>query len=262
MSLLELISQRSTCEASVFSLPNLLAEQAVVRLQSGAEKPVVDAPNLNLIIAESLANELLRDESADALRYADLLFQHGLSKHRFLTEVLPAAADALGRAWEEDRLTFTDVTHASGQLMEVARATMPPPPLDSMSHPQRQRALLARTPGEDHYIGLILAAQEMRRRGWSVRLELSGDPNVLKTAFSADEFDVIGFTIAGHGALPKLRETIKLARRKTSAENIVVGGWLAEQAPDDVLEAGADMAIGRSAVALEHLIQPVSIGLV
>lgn len=261
MSLLELISQRSTCEASVFSLPDLLVEQAFVRLKAdGEDAPELDIGKLNTIIAELLAHELLRDGTHDALRYADLLFQHGLSEQRFLGQVLPAAADALGRAWEEDRLTFADVTHASGQLMEVARAAMAPPTLETMNQAVRPRALLARTPGEDHYIGLILTAQELRRRGWLVRVELTGSQDALKAAYASDSFDVVGFAVSGKGVLPQLSEAAKQARRLNKNGCIVAGGWLADQTPGAVESAGADFAIGRKTGAIEHLMQHVAIG--
>ena len=239
MSLLELIARRSKVDASHFSLPDLLAEQALARI---AMQP---RHHLNLLISDCLAAELLREGTDNALDYVHRLLDHGISEERLLNGYIAGAADHLGVAWEEDDLSFSQVTHAMGQLLEVSRKIMSAPPSQKILAPNRPRVLLMRTPGEEHVLGMLLAAQDMRRKGWLVRIDLSGEVSGLAATTANIEFDVIGTSAACPGRLHSLHKTFNAARRAQPDAKIVLGGGLVGRDPMVAEVAEADLMVAR-----------------
>jgi methanogenic corrinoid protein MtbC1 len=80
------------------------------------------------------------------------------------------AARRLGRGWEEDSLSFADVTVAISQIFRLNQAFrqrhVP------LRRGREQLALFATLPGQQHNLGLVLAAEAFRREGWQVDLRL------------------------------------------------------------------------------------------
>ncbi|MEM8870612.1 MAG: cobalamin B12-binding domain-containing protein [Pseudomonadota bacterium] len=254
MSLLELIARRSKVDPSHFSLPDLLAEQALARI---AMQP---RHHLNHLISECLAAELLREGSANALDYVQRLLDHGVSEERLLNGYVAGAADHLGHAWEKDDLSFAQVTHAMGQLLEVSRSVMRAPPADKYFDPDRPRVLLMRPPGEEHVLGLLLAAQEMRRNGWLVRVDLSADIAVLATTTGALEFDIIGLTAACPARLPDLQRAIGAARRAQPDARIALGGGLVTLDRKTAEASGSDVTIARGSGIVKTIQKEFGLG--
>lgn len=248
MSILELIARRSSIDPASFSLPDLLAEEAMTHVR----RPAPEAGRSK--ISEVLAAELVREDPKVARRHVQSLLDHGVCEARLFDTYLAGAATALGACWEEDTLNFAQVTHAMGNLMEIARETMSPPPTQARLRPARPRVFLARTPGEDHIFGLILVAQKMRRRGWLVRVDLSGDVAALTAAFQAQRFDIVGFTASGHRCLPALQSSIAVTRRRQGDARVVLGGLMGDGDPDFAARMEADLALGRDTSPVERMI--------
>lgn len=254
MSLLEIIARRSKVDPAQFSLPSLLAEQALARV---ADRP---KHRFNRMIAECLAAELLREGPSTATSYAQELLDHGVPEEMVLNTYIAGAADHLGRAWEEDDLSFSQVTHAMGQLMQVTRKVASTPATAPFLRPDRPRVLLMRTPGEEHILGLLLAAQDMRRAGWLVRVDLSGEIAALAATTGAQEFDLIGLTAAEPARLEALVATIQSGRKAQPKANLIVGGGLVTHHLDVAERAGADLLVPRGPKTLKSISEAFDFG--
>ena len=66
--------------------------------------------------------------------------------------------------WEDDRVSFADVTVALCRLHDVMRnlSSSQPPATDTL--PQGRRALLVPMPGEQHTFGLVMVADFLPSR--------------------------------------------------------------------------------------------------
>ncbi len=222
------------------SLPDLLAGEALEQLGGGR-----DGRSHGLIVGHLVA-ELLQADPRRTPDYIEALLDHGISLERLINGYVPAAADLLGEAWCDDRLTFSDVTHASGMLMQIVRDYAPQPPAVIMARGgPPPRVLLVRPRGEEHVLGMTLVARAMRAAGWLVRVELTQDPAALSAALAGQHYDLIGLTASGPACEAAVAEVIGLGRRTQAAARIVVGGhWIVEE-PDAAARLGADAAIGR-----------------
>lgn len=102
-------------------------------------------------------------------------------------------------------------------------------------------AVLACTPGEQHALGLSIAADFLEAAGWEV-LELGGSVPALSLAelVAEEQPDVVALSTSTPSAVPPVRGTIDLLHALDPAPFVVLGGrvWRTHPAPD-----GADAVV-------------------
>ena len=207
--------------------PSLLAEPARALVSPGDVRDFVQ-------------DMLACDDSWQAL--TDRLRAQGMAVGDIYMHLLSPAAQELGRMWDEDLCSFTDVTVAVGRIQRVLRA-LSPAFGHEVDHPQNgRRVLLVPAPGEQHTFGLAIVAEFFRSAGW----EVVGD-NEARTADPAalvrsEWFDVIGISVGSDARLDWLKSGIGAIRNASRNRSIgvLVGGpsFAADMAR--VREVGAD----------------------
>ncbi|MBD7984918.1 cobalamin B12-binding domain-containing protein [Sporosarcina sp. Sa2YVA2] len=106
-----------------------------------------------------------------------------------------------------------------------------------------KKVMLFGAEGEEHYIGLKMAAAVFKEFSWTVRYL---GPNLplqhAETAVNAWKPDVIAMTAALSYRLPKLKESVKVLANTEHAPTIIIGGRIAphvmfdmEAAPEQVI---------------------------
>ncbi|MGY6548973.1 MAG: cobalamin B12-binding domain-containing protein [Roseinatronobacter sp.] len=170
-------------------------------------------------MAERVAAHRARIDPDRVARFCDLLLTPG--KHSqalaFITALrddgatledvylgyIGAAARMLGERWEADAVTPLQVTNGAGTvyaLMRALRRTQTViPPLDT-----RHAALFASVPGEQHGIGVTMAADMFRQAGWDIDLQLGLDHPALLAHVTRTRPRVIGLSLSTHDRLPEL----------------------------------------------------------
>jgi MerR family transcriptional regulator, light-induced transcriptional regulator len=172
----------------------------------------------------------------------DRLLAQGLAVGDIYLHLLAPAAQELGRMWDEDLCSFTDVTVAVGRMQRVLRA-LSPAFGHEVDHPQNgRRVLLVPAPGEQHTFGLAIVAEFFRRAGWEVVGDSearTADPAAL---VRSEWFDVIGISVGSDARLDWLKAGIGAIRNASRNRSIgvLVGGpsFAADMAR--VRDVGAD----------------------
>jgi hypothetical protein len=97
--------------------------------------------------------------------------------------------------------------------------------------------LVVPLPGELHSLGAALDSEAMWHQGWNPQSEFPNDNAALQKLLRADWFDVLDLTLSvalqRQHWLPRLAETIRLARRASRNQDLVVivgGRIFAEEA--------------------------------
>lgn len=163
---------------------------------------------------------------------------------------LAEASRRLGTWWDEDKVSFYRVTIAAGRIYAILRILrlqkqMPTPDL-------RRAAMFAAVPGENHTLGIAIAADLARDRGWDVELFLGHAHDELVEVLSKRETQLIGLSASTKRSLPALMKLIVAIRISKPKAKILICGPMATSdfGFDGVMKADAAASDFDSALAL------------
>jgi MerR family transcriptional regulator, light-induced transcriptional regulator len=221
-------------------------------------------PGAELLPAETLAagsehvdefvQLVLAQDDAAWQTFLDGLVGRGMPVEEIYLGVMGPAARELGRMWEEDECSWTDVTVGVGRMQRSMRA-LSPAFGHEVAHPaDGRRVLLLPAPGEQHTFGLSIVAEFFRRAGWEVVGDSeakAADPAAL---VRSEWFDVIGISVGYEARLDWLRSGIEAIRKasRNRAIGVMVGGPVLVADPSRAQAVGADATAidGRQAPAV------------
>jgi methanogenic corrinoid protein MtbC1 len=198
--------------------------------------------------AETFARMAVHSGHDALMAFIGASMREGVSLPSIYGDLLAPAARLLGAYWQEDRLSFSDVTIALGRLQRVVHELT----LHSAGHggeaigrgDQVHTALFLSAPGEQHTLGLSMVSDLFRRAGWVAQCDPSGDGRHANEMVSSQSFDVVGYTIACIEHLAPLRAAVMSIRRSTRNPHtlVMVGGQLLGERPDLARDVGADFS--------------------
>ena len=170
------------------------------------------------------------------------LREAGLDAEAIFLDVMTPAIRHLGDLWEDDRMSFIDVTSKSSFLQQMMRRLGSEWQAHGTSGGNR-RILLAPAPGEQHTFGLFLLAEMFLKAGWDTIIEPSASRENLCDCVGLQSFDAIGLSAGSGRSLPTIAACVRDIRNAASRKDmrVFLGGW-AFQTHELSLDAyGADM---------------------
>lgn len=193
--------------------------------------------------------------AVDDLAWSEAVEEHlarGLCSETLCMELLVPTARELGRLWEEDQISFADVTVGVGRLQRAMRALAPDFECCAGGSADGRRILLMVMPGDDHTFGISMVAEFFRRAGWDVVGHTDprcADPVGL---VASEWFDVVGVS-SGDGtrleSLPALITALRGASRNSTLA-VLLGG------PVLLLEDQLAARMGADGVASDARLAP------
>ena len=176
-------------------------------------------------MATALATALCDDTTDTADLMVEDLIDAGLSVEDVCLEHLAPAARCLGEWWETDRLPFTEVAMATARIQSMLRR-MPSGRMAPRSTLQNG-AVFCAVPGEQHTLGVMMAADLFRRNGWDVGLLIGVDHAEIVERLERDDRGVIGLSCSGDHSVDAL-ERLMIALRKCRGDaRIILSGQIA-----------------------------------
>jgi methanogenic corrinoid protein MtbC1 len=195
------------------------------------------APQLSRVYLEALRAA----DTAGAYRIASQALAEGLSLAALYQRVIAPAMHELGRLWQRGAITVAD-EHLATALTHRVLATLRPNPRDAEPRP-RPRVLLAAVPGEQHALGLQMAADLLEDVGWQpIYLGADVPTEALLQAIEVFSPDLLGLTVTMPDLTPVLEGTVTGVRTRHPLLHLVVGGQasasrkMREATPVDDLE--------------------------
>lgn len=145
---------------------------------------------------------------------------------------LALAARRLDMLWRDDRISFLQVKLAAARMFSVMRSlrahtAMPLPRSDL-------QAVFATVPGERHEIGVCMAADIFRERGWDIDTCLGLTHDELVDRIVTGEHYIVGLSASGSHAAPALARLVVALRLSAPAARIFVSGQIVRDARDIV----------------------------
>jgi len=210
------------------------------RFGDGLSEEVAGLTEFALASQTSRSRRLLRHLHDSGASFSDL--QLGL---------LVPSARRLGALWDDDSVSFFDVSLATGNLQQMMRFVA----LDlepAAPRPATGRSILvAPVPGDQHSFGAAMAAEFFRKGGWQVRYDPEPTRQRLCDLVAGAWTDVVGLSVAADRDLEAVRETIcgLRERSRNRALLVIAGGEALARNPQLIGAIGADAAIAALDVA-------------
>ncbi|WP_397542291.1 cobalamin-dependent protein [Roseovarius salis] len=199
------------------------------RLSAASPQRPFSAPAERL---DTFCDHLLKDDADGALALLQKEMRGGLSTRDVCLGYISGAARRLGDMWEADLVSFVQVTTASGYLYGLIRALRPETPDTAQPAPDTKNALFATVPGEDHSLGVTVAAEVFRDAGWDIDLCTGMGHNELVARISDTAPAIVGISVGGSGRMEALSTLCVSIRLIAPGALIVVAGAGTEGSTD------------------------------
>lgn len=196
----------------------LMAHEADPEVSCGGERmPPTDEE------VQKVALLAVREQVEEIILCLSTMAAEGLSFDSILLQVIAPAANWLGEAWNEDRLSFHEVTVGAGVLERIAAA------LGQDSDPPLRHGeliVLTAAPGEQHVVPIHLLGEALRHRGWAVHVDPNMDEEELVELAASDRLATVAFTCKEVERMEGVAEVIASVRAVSLNPHIsfAVGG--------------------------------------
>lgn len=182
---------------------------------------------------------LLRPEPDAALAFVAARRAEGMTRQAIHLTYVCDGARWLGLGWDQDRLSFLDVTVGVGHLCALMRALRAEADADRMRRDSRRCALFATVPGEQHCLGVTVAAAVFRDHGWHIDLHTDTEHDSLLDHIRRSACPVIGLSISTGRSVHALARLVASVRRV--APQIIIGVAYGQTPDRDALSDAADI---------------------
>lgn len=217
-----------------------LAREVVRRLAFRMPRTVKkeDLPNkseIDLLCAALLSRD---DQAADQFILAAR--RDGVELDAIYLGYVSGAARRLGEMWDNDEVSFVDVTTGCSKLYRIIRSlrhVIAPGIIDGRDE---FPALFALVPGETHTLGIEIATDLFRREGWDVDMMVGLDHEMLVEQSDRRSYRAIILVANSDSMIEPLTQLVLALRISHPLAHVVVAGNILKHHPDIIEVVGAD----------------------
>lgn len=207
-----------------------LPQSALSALAQEVVKRVADNLNVTLPLAvmprseeiDLLCMALSSPDDTVAITLIEEAQRKGAGYEALYRYYLAEAARRLGTWWNEDKVSFYRVTIAAGRIYAILRILRLQKQVQSGD--LRRTAMFAAVPGENHTLGIAIAADLARDQGWDVELFLGHSHDELVDVMTKRDTQLIGLSASTKRSLPALMKLIVALRISKPKAKILVCG--------------------------------------
>jgi methanogenic corrinoid protein MtbC1 len=215
-----------------------LAVEAIERMAANLRTAAQAARKPSPSQIDQLCKALLSRDLDAGTAMISGLGTEGASIDEIYNVYLAAAARRMGEMWENDEISFTDVTVGASRILAILRSLRDPH--RSTRSFNSRLALFATVPNEQHTIGISIAADLFRREGWDIELVVGASHEEILDRVSRSDALVIGLTAHGPQSLTALLKLIVAIRIVNPDVHVLVCGAIVDGAEDILDLTGAD----------------------
>jgi methanogenic corrinoid protein MtbC1 len=185
-------------------------------------------------LSRSYLEALRAADTAGAFRVASRGLAEGMPLATLYQGVIAPAMHELGRLWEKGAITVADEHLATALTHRVLAALRPAALADQSFEPESEkpRALLAAVQGEQHALGLRMAADLLEDAGFQT-LYLGADvpTEALRQAIRTLSPDLLGLTATMPESQGRLEDVVAVVRDEHPGLRLLVGGQASASCP-------------------------------
>jgi methanogenic corrinoid protein MtbC1 len=228
-----------------------LAREVIRRLSSRdtkLEKAPIEPTREEL---KNLCVALISDDDKAAAEMIIGVRAEGMAPEDIYLKYLAASARMLGKWWEEDRVSFVDVTVGTGRMYAIMRGMKHHfiPAFDLVE----KSAVFAAVPGETHTLGVRMAADLFRKDGWDIALKIGLDHDDLVSDIEKSPSSIVGLSVSGRHSVEALSRLVVALNICCPQAPLVVCGHDIEEIRPLLSLAGLDGVAGNVEEAKEQM---------
>ena len=200
---------------------------------------------------EAFAQLLLGPEQNEADAAIARLRAQGHDDDAIIDGTLAPAARILGRMWEDDRISFLDVSLGIANILRLFHRVSKPAH-GSVASVLRS-VLFTSLEGESHTLGVILATESFRQHGWEVDLLLAAQPAEVVERARDTGTGFVGLTVGRPVELPRIAALVRDLHRLPNGPRVLLGGPLAQADVSAAAGTGVDAVVPDLGAAFRYL---------
>lgn len=167
---------------------------------------------------------------------------------------IPVAARRMGEAWEDDRMSWMDVSMGVARLQSLLREIGVAWAADQAGDTGNGTILLIIPDREQHTLGPMVAMGQLRRFGVSVCLRIAPSYDELRSLVATRNFSGVMISVAVAEKLESVAKMVKFLKSTlTTPLPVVVGGAVMTTRDDVAACTGADLASNDIGAALQAI---------
>ncbi|MCC5984508.1 MAG: hypothetical protein JJU42_09105 [Rhodobacteraceae bacterium] len=172
-----------------------------------------------------------------------------ISAEQVIDIYFPCAISHIGTDWHNARIDVLQATLAMSRLQRLLRELGRAWVSDRAGGVSADCVLLLMPRGEQHVLGAMIAANQLRRSGVSVRVELAPGPGAITDLLRKRRFSAVFLSVSNESSVAGAAACVREVRKACETQlPIIIGGGLVSQALQDrrerriAVETGADLA--------------------
>ena len=163
------------------------------------------------------------------------------------------AARRLGVMWEEDRLSFLEVTLASGRLYRIIRGLRQVLDATLLNDAHDRHVFFALAPDDSHTLGIEIATDLFRRRGWDVDLSVGDTLEEIVTQTEGSRYAAVVLVAQSDKHLPDIIALVLALRISQPMAHVLVAGNIVHEVAEVGTLVGADAVLPKLETAVDGL---------
>ncbi|WP_439124599.1 cobalamin B12-binding domain-containing protein [Marivita sp.] len=224
----------------------VMAQEVINRLSHISRNANAEMSDVDL---DALCIAMIDPTAEEANRIMRRAKERGADHKTLCVHYIAAAARRLGEWWEQDIIHFSDMAIAAGRMLHMLRdIRMMTPPVPVRGN---REALFAAVPGEQHVLGVTMAADILREKGWEIDLQVGRSETELCQIAHDGGYPIIGLSASGADRVRALARTIVELRIAAPRSLIFISGNIVHIEKDIAVRTGADAA----AASMEHCLE-------
>jgi len=203
-------------------------------VQSPQTKPNQYCNTLDEEEINKLTNLLLDTKEGSFELAITILKTHGASINYIVLELIPEIARQFGKQWEDDSLSFADVSIGVNKLERVIHKLDYLFQANQLNRQQNKAIFITGFPGSQHSLGSLIFANFLIFSGWQVHRPNQVNLDSIVHGVSSKMLQAIAISISTNEQLDRLPDLINTLRQKSQNPKIIVliGGPLYNKAPE------------------------------
>lgn len=187
-----------------------------------------------------LCDALLSDDDNAGARMIEAARTDGASLEEVYLKYLARAAEVLGMRWDDDLVSFTEVTLGTSRMYGIMCALRRQ--LRVMPQIAKKSAVFIGVPDETHTLGVQMATDLFRRDGWDIDLLVGRSQDEIIARVARSDFSIVGISASGDHSLKALSKLVVALRLSKPEAYIFLSGSVLDEAAAEVELLGLDGA--------------------